>query len=155
MDPEEEKKLCSTTSEKEMKYELPDGNIVNLNAERYRVPEVLFDPMLMGKELPGIHASTYKCINACDVDLRRSLYANIILSGGTTMFPGIEGRLSKELKAMAPQKIDVKVIANPERRYVVWIGASIVAQLSRFSEMLIHKQEYDEIGPGVVHQKCF
>mmetsp|Transcript_68693 Transcript_68693/g.201081 ORF Transcript_68693/g.201081 Transcript_68693/m.201081 type:complete len:378 (+) Transcript_68693:55-1188(+) len=136
-------------------YELPDGNKVNLVTERFRVPEVMFDPMISGRELPGIHQATHKCIQACDIDLRRELYKNVVLSGGNTMFPGIDTRLAKELKALAPQKIDVKVVASPQRRYIVWMGASIVAQLSSFQKMLIWKSEYDEMGPNVVHAKCF
>mmetsp|Transcript_67144 Transcript_67144/g.148774 ORF Transcript_67144/g.148774 Transcript_67144/m.148774 type:complete len:383 (-) Transcript_67144:77-1225(-) len=136
-------------------YELPDGNKINLATERIRVPEVLFDPMICGRELMGIHQATSKCINSCDIDLRRDLYKNIVLSGGNTMFPGIGERLCKELKALAPQKVDVKVIASPQRRWIVWQGASIVAQLSSFQKMLIWKSEYDEVGSSVVHSKCF
>lgn len=136
-------------------YVLPDGNKVNLTTERFRVPEVMFDPMIAGRELPGMHQATFKCITSCDIDLRRDLFRNIVLSGGNTMFPGIDVRLTKELKALAPQKIDVKVVANPQRRYIVWMGASIVTQLSSFQKMLIWKSEYDELGPAIVHSKCF
>jgi len=136
-------------------YELPDGNKVNLTNERFRVPEVMFDPMTCGRELPGLHNSVYKCIQTCDIDLRKDLLKNIVLSGGNTMFDGIAERLTSEIKALAPQKIDVKVIASPQRRYIVWIGASIVSQLSSFQDMLIQKSEYDEIGPSIVHRKCF
>jgi len=139
----------------EKQFTLPDGNTVPLTTERFRVPEVLFDPLISGRELPGIHTATHKCIQSCDIDLRRELYKNIVLSGGTTMYPGIGERLTKELKALAPAKVDVKVVANPQRRYIVWIGASIVAQLSQFNKMLIWKSEYDEVGAGIVHQKCF
>jgi len=142
-------------SEFEKVYELPDGNKVKLTHERFRVPEVLFDPLMSGRELLGIHQATYTSIQKCDIDLRRDLFKNIVLSGGNTMFPGIDTRLTNELKALAPQKIDVKVVANPQRRYIVWMGASIVTQLSSFQKMLIWKSEYDEQGAGVVHQKCF
>lgn len=71
------------------------------------------------------------------------------------MFPGIAERLESELKALAPQKINVKVVANPHRRYIVWMGASILSQLSSFGSMLISKAEYDELGPAIVHSKCF
>eukprot|EP00747_Dinoflagellata_sp_TGD_P168347 gnl/TRDRNA2_/TRDRNA2_194525_c0_seq1.p1 gnl/TRDRNA2_/TRDRNA2_194525_c0~~gnl/TRDRNA2_/TRDRNA2_194525_c0_seq1.p1 ORF type:complete len:379 (-),score=99.22 gnl/TRDRNA2_/TRDRNA2_194525_c0_seq1:44-1180(-) len=135
-------------------YTLPDGNTVKLTTEQFRVPEVLFDPMISGRELPGIHQATYKCIQTCDIDLRRELFKSVVLSGGTTMFPGIADRLTKELKGLAPQKIDIKVNASPQRRYVVWMGASIVAELSSFQKMLIWKADYDEQGPGVVHSKC-
>ena len=71
------------------------------------------------------------------------------------MFPGMKERLEKELRALVPPKLDVKVIANPERRWVVFIGASIVAQLSSFPDMLVLKKEYDEVGADIVHRKCF
>jgi len=136
-------------------FDLPDGQKVNLLTERFRVPEVMFDPMIAGRELPGLHKSVYQCIQACEIDLRRDLFSNIVLSGGNTMFPGIAERLESELKALAPQKINVKVVANPHRRYIVWMGASILSQLSSFSSMLISKAEYDELGPAIVHSKCF
>ena len=99
---------------------------MNLVAERFKVPEVMLDIMLCGRVLPGVHQATHKCITSCEIDLRRDLYKDIVLSGGSTMFPGIGERLTKELKALAPQKIDVKVIANPQRRWIVWMVASIV-----------------------------
>ena len=89
----------------------------------------------------------------CDVDIRKDLYANTVLSGGTTMFPGIADRMQKEISALAPPKI--KIIAPPERKYSVWIGVSILASLSTFQQMWISKQEYDESGPSIVHRKCF
>lgn len=142
-------------SDFEKVYELPDGNKVKLTHERFRVPEVLFDPLMSGRELMGIHQATYTCVQKCDIDLRRDLFKNIVLSGGNTMFPNIEVRMTNEIKALAPQKIDVKVVANPQRRYIVWMGASIVTQLSSFQKMLIWKSEYDESGASIVHSKCF
>lgn len=151
----EMKKAKEEPMELEKIFELPDGNKINLVAERFRVPEVLFDPSICGRELMGIHQATFKCVQSCDIDLRRDLFKNIVLSGGNTLFPGIGERLTKEIKALAPQKIDVKVIASPQRRYLVWMGASVVANLSTFPKMLIWKADYDEVGPAVVHQKCF
>jgi actin-related protein len=156
LDYEEQLKLAKDTPmELEKVFDLPDGNKINLYAERFKVPEVLFDPAIAGRELMGIHEATFKCIQSCDIDLRRDLFKNIVLSGGNTLFPGIGERLTKELKALAPQKIDVKVAASPQRRYLVWQGASVVANLSTFHKMLIGKSEYDDIGPSIVHQKCF
>ncbi|CAE7805624.1 unnamed protein product [Symbiodinium sp. CCMP2456] len=127
-------------------YSLPDGQKVALGSERFRVPEVMFDPMIAGRELPGLHQSIYRCIQDCDIDLRKDLLKNIVLSGGNTMFPGIAERLESELKALAPQKINVKVVANPQRRYLVWMGASILTRLSSFQNLLITKAEYDSVG---------
>eukprot|EP01147_Barroeca_monosierra_P004598 gene4600-6781_t len=90
----------------------------------------------------------------CDVDIRKDLYANIILSGGNTLFPGIADRMKEEITALAPSTMKIKIIAPPERKYSVWIGGSIFASLSDFPQMLISKAEYDESGPSIVHHKC-
>jgi len=146
---------AETSSDLEKNYELPDGRLITIGAERFRCPEVLFQPSLLGKESSGIHQLMYDSIMDCDVDIRRDLYENTVLSGGTTMFPHIDARLRKELSALAPASIKVKVVAPPERKYSVWIGGSILSSLSTFQEMWITKDEYDESGPGIVHRKCF
>jgi len=91
--------------------------------------------------------------------LSHSLYVyvtnRIHQSGGTTMYPGISDRMQKEITALAPSSMKVKIIAPPERKYSVWIGGSILASLSTFQQMWISKQEYDESGPSIVHRKCF
>ena len=104
-------------------------------------------------ESPGVHETTYNSIMKCDVDIRKDLYANVVLSGGTTMYSGIADRMSKEITALAPASMKVKIIAPPERKYSVWIGGSILSSLSTFQQMWISKQEYDESGPSIVHRK--
>lgn len=122
-------------------------------------------------ESAGIHETTYNSIMKCDIDIRKDLYANTVLSGGTTMYPGIADRMQKEITALAPSTMKIKIIAPPERKYSVWIGGSILASLSTFQQvsyllvltltnfcsfqMWISKQEYDESGPSIVHRKCF
>ena len=91
----------------------------------------------------------------CDVDMRKDLYSNIVLSGGSTMFPGIDIRMQKEITNYAPPTMKIKVIAPPNRKYSTWIGGSILASLSSFQQMWISKAEYDESGPPIVHRKCF
>jgi actin beta/gamma 1 len=91
----------------------------------------------------------------CDIDIRKDLYANTVMSGGTSMFPGIADRMQKEITSMAPSTMKIKIIAPPERKYSVWIGGSILASLSTFQSMWISKQEYDESGPSIVHRQCF
>jgi actin len=154
-DYEAELSKAETSSDIEKNYELPDGQVITIGAERFRCPEVLFKPNLIGKESEGIHKLAYESIMKCDVDIRRDLYTNSVLSGGTTMFPGIDVRLTKEMTALAPASIKVKIVAPPERKYSVWIGGSILSSLSTFQEMWITKDEYDESGPGIVHRKCF
>ena len=91
----------------------------------------------------------------CDVDIRKDLYNNIVMSGGTTMYPGIPERLNKEVTQLAPSTMKIKVVAPAERKFLVWIGGSILSSLSTFQAMWISKAEYDESGPAIVHRKCF
>jgi hypothetical protein len=97
----------------------------------------------------------YNAIFKCDLDIRRDLYGNVVLSGGTTMFPGIADRMQKELTSLSPSSMKVKIVAPPERKYSVWIGGSILASLSTFQNLWVSKQEYDESGPGIVHRSQF
>ncbi|CEP01539.1 hypothetical protein PBRA_002145 [Plasmodiophora brassicae] len=143
------------SSEVERAYELPDGQVITVGNERFRAPEVLFQPSMIGNESEGIHQLAYQSIMKCDVDIRKDLYENIVMSGGSTMYDGLATRLQKEVAALAPSSMRVKVVAPPERKYSVWIGGSILSSLSTFQQMWVSKEEYDEAGPSIVHRKCF
>ncbi|ETN76030.1 Actin [Necator americanus] len=139
----------------EKNYELPDGQEITIGTERFRAPEALFQPHLLGKESSGVHENCYNSVMNCDIDIRKDLYMNIVLSGGTTMYPGITDRIKREIKLLAPSTVKVKIMAPPERKYSVWIGGSVLASLSTFQMMWITKDEYDEYGASIVHRKCF
>ncbi|KAE8153043.1 actin family [Aspergillus avenaceus] len=134
-------------------YELPDGQVIAVGSERMQVPEALFCPSMLGLDEASIQARMHNSITKCDEDLHEQLYGNIVLSGGNTLYPGMAERLQAEIARYAPPGMNIKVAAPPERKYLVWIGGSILASLSTFQNMWISKQEYDETGPAIVHRK--
>ena len=140
----------------EISYELPDGKVIAFGNERFRCPEVLFQPT-EGQtfEMKGIHMTLYLAINSADADMHRDLFANIVVCGGSTMFKSFGSRLKKELIPYAPPDTKIKVVAPPQRRYSSWIGGSLVSSLTAFQGMWVTRAEYDDAGPSIVHRKCF
>ena len=139
----------------ETPFELPDMSVVTVKSQRFRCPEALFKPHLLGLgDADGYPALVAKSIGKCDIDVRKELFENIVLSGGTTMFPGLAERLQRELATAHRAGAQARVIAPPERKYSVWIGGSILSSLTTFQSSWVQKSEYDENGVNIVHQKC-
>ncbi len=152
LDPQKELQLADKVSGMEKSYVMPDGDTITVGQERFMAPELFFNPGAMGSEDNSIHELIASAISDCDVDIRPHLYSNIVLSGGSTMFPGLKERLHKELTAMVPPGVEIKIVAPPERRYSVWIGGSILASLKTFSKMWVTRKEYNDAGPKSVYR---
>ncbi|VFQ86681.1 unnamed protein product [Cuscuta campestris] len=150
-------------------YELPDGQTIEIGADRFKIPDILFNPSLVqtipGMEsfsetagsLRGLPQMVIESINKCDVDIRRELYSSILLAGGTASMQQLKERLEKDLLEDSPQAARVKVLASgnaTERRFSVWIGGSILASLGSFQQMWFSKSEYEEHGASYVQRKC-
>ncbi|KAK3095996.1 hypothetical protein FSP39_021825, partial [Pinctada imbricata] len=136
-------------------YTLPDGSTIEIGPARFRAPELLFRPDLIGEEFEGIHEVLSYSIRKSDMDLRRMLYSNIVLSGGSTLFRRFGDRLLSELKKLAPKDIKIRISAPQERLYSTWIGGSILASLDTFKKMWVSKREYSEEGMKAIHRKTF
>lgn len=139
LDPRKEEKEIEQgiwkVEKKDIDYTLPDGRRIRLGAERFRAPEILFEPELVGSEYQGVHQMVVDAINRTDLDLRKNLYANIVLSGGTTLTKGFGDRLLHEVQRLAVKDMRIKIFAPPERKYSTWIGGSILAGLSTFRKV--------------------
>lgn len=151
---EQEEQAIANAANTELSYELADGRVFVTGNARVRCTETLFQPSLLGLESAGIHELIRDAIMKCDANIRSTMFGNVILAGGNTMFRGIETRLSNELAALAPAETRIKIVAPPERKYSTWIGGSILGSLSSFPNMCISKAEYDEFGSAIVLRKC-
>lgn len=146
---------ATSSSELDQAYTLPDRSQITVKGTvRMQVPELVFKPELNGKSCASIQQLTWNSISGSDVDVRRDLLKNVIMSGGTTMYEGIADRLKFELTQLAPPSSEIRIVAAPDRKYAVWKGASTLASLSTFAASWISKEEYEEHGAAIVHRKC-
>lgn len=142
-------------AEPEAPYVLPDGNTINVGSEKFRAPEVLFNPSLIGQEYVGIHECLLDSIARCDMDIRRNLFSSIYLAGGSTMLEGFGDRLLSETRKLAPRDTKIKIWAPDQRILSTWIGGSILASLATFKKMWITRKEYDEVGKNIIYRKTY
>ncbi|CAK0854962.1 unnamed protein product [Prorocentrum cordatum] len=147
-----EMQAATEVGDEEKAYELPGGSIITVGSERARCPEVLFQSSFTGREASGNHNTPFQSIMKCDVDIRRDLHANALPSGGITLFAGIGERMNKELSALAPSTMRIKIAAPPERKYPMWIGGTIPLTQSASQQEWATRGEYDESGPTIVHR---
>ncbi|GAB2231216.1 hypothetical protein Droror1_Dr00027505 [Drosera rotundifolia] len=150
-------------------YELPDGQTIEIGADRFKIPDIMFNSSLaltipgmesfaeLAPSVRGLPQMVLESIKKCDFDIRRELFSSILLSGGTASMQQLKERLEKDLIEESPQAARVKVLASgnaTERRFSVWIGGSILASLGSFQQMWFSKAEYEENGPTHVQRKC-
>ena len=148
------------------RYTLPDGRVIKVGAERFEAPEALFNPSLIGVESAGLGEMLFNVINSCDMDVRPDLYKHIVLSGGSTMYPGLPSRLEKEmkkhyLKHVAKgdreilKKLKLRIEDPPRRKHMVFLGGSVLADIMKEKEAFwMTRAEYQESGMKVL-EKCF
>ncbi|KAJ1810102.1 NuA4 histone acetyltransferase subunit [Coemansia sp. RSA 2599] len=146
-------------------FEFPDGFNMSAGSLRYALPEILFNPgqfmvsrpkSLGDASLVGVHEIALKSVLSSDVDLRPQLLGNVILAGGSTLFPGFVDRMSVMLQNASPGS-RIKMFApstNTERKVTAWLGGSILASLGTFHQLWISRAEYEEHGAAIVDKKC-
>lgn len=166
-DLELEKRLAQETTVLVETYNLPDGRVIRVGGERFQAPEVLFEPHLIDIEGPGMGEMLFECINKADVDTRTEFYNHIVLSGGSTMYPGLPSRLEKEIKKLYGQRVakgnkdsiakfKCRIEDPPRRKHMVFLGGAVLAEIMKDKDHFwINQQEYKEQGPDQVLKKCF
>ncbi|KAJ3289694.1 Actin-like 6A [Borealophlyctis nickersoniae] len=143
-------------------FEFPDGYNNSFGLERFKIPEVLFNPSLIlndskkpedptAPQPQSIQQLVQTAVNSCDIDIRSQLYGSVVLTGANTLIQGFADRVSYELHQVAPG-VKIKLQAaggSAERRFGPWIGGSILASLGTFHQLWVSKKEYEEVGSSV------
>jgi len=169
-DLELEKRLALETTVLVRSYTLPDGRIIRVGGERFEAPEVLFQPHLIDVEGGvgggGMADQLFDSINKADVDTRPEFYNHIVLSGGSTMYPGLPSRLEKEIKKLYLNKVlkgntaqlakfKCRIEDPPRRKHMVFLGGAVLAEIMKDKDHFwMNKSEYEEKGEEVL-RKCF
>ena len=146
------KKEGSSVDEAKTTYQLPDGQVVDISSERYSAPEILFNPTLIGSEEMGVADTLVSSIMKSDLDLRPTLFTQVVLAGGSTCTPGFGDRLLAEVRSRAPTHTRIRISAPPERIDSAWAGGSILASLATFKNMWVTRSEYEEYGSSILHR---
>jgi centractin len=131
-------------------YILPDGTTMKISSEKFKAPEILFSPDKIGLEYPGVHEMVVNAIKQCDIDLRKTLYNNIIAAGGSTLTIGFSDRLHKSISKLVSKDMKVTLIAPNNRLHSCWIGGATVSSLKAFSRMWVSKKDYEEEGARIL-----
>jgi len=165
-DLELEKRLALETTVLVKKYKLPDGRVIKVGAERFEAPECMFQPFLIDNQQQGLGEMVFDTINKADIDTRAEFYNHVVLSGGSTMYPGLPSRLEKEIRELYLKKVlkndkeqwkkfKCRIEDPPRRKHMVFLGGAVLAEIMKDkSAFWMNKSEYDEQGVRVL-RKCF
>jgi actin-related protein 2 len=161
----QERALAQETTCLMENYTLPDGKVIKIGRERFEAPEALFNPHLIDSEKSGMADMVFEMIQDADIDTRSEYYKHIVLSGGSSMYPGLPSRLEKDIKdrylrevlkgnADRMKKFKIKIEDPPRRKHMVFLGGSVLADIMKDrEEFWMTKREYDEGGMRAVLSK--
>jgi len=165
-DLELERRLALETTVLIEPYELPDGRIIKVGPERFEATEALFDTSRVERDQAGLSDLIFQTIQSADIDIRAQLYNHIVLSGGSSMYPGLPSRLEKDIKQLYLEKVlkgnkeglakfRVRIEDPPRRKHMVFLGGAVLAEIMKDKDHFwMNKSEYDETGLAVL-RKCF
>ena len=157
-----EQKLAQETTFLVENYTLPDGRVIKVGGERFEASEALFQPHLINVEGQGIAELLFTSIQAAEMDIRPDLYKHIVLSGGSTMYPGLPSRLEREIKQLYLERVlkgdtdrlskfKIRIEDPPRRKDMVFIGGAVLADVMKDREdFWMSKADYQEIGIDVL-----
>merc|ERR1712060_155039 len=163
-DYERDTRLARETTYLERGYSLPDGRVIKIGEERFMAPEVLFRPELVEVDGAGISEQVFNCVQENEIDNRMTMYQHIVLSGGSSMYPGLPSRLEKDIKALYLQrilqgksdglkKLRLRIEDPPRRRHMVFLGGAVLADIMKDKpNFWLSRGEWAEDGPRALRK---
>mmetsp|Transcript_34742 Transcript_34742/g.56269 ORF Transcript_34742/g.56269 Transcript_34742/m.56269 type:complete len:358 (+) Transcript_34742:244-1317(+) len=160
-----DKKLALETTALVKPYITSDGRTVKLGRERFEAAEALFRPQVIDMEGPGIAEAIFNCIQSADIDTRPKLYQHIVLSGGSSMYPGLPSRLEKEVRLLHTQKIlggdeskaakfKIRIDDPPRRKHMVFLGGAVLGDLMKDRpDFWVTREDFEEGGVELAMKK--
>ncbi|MEQ2275805.1 Actin- protein 2-B, partial [Xenotaenia resolanae] len=145
-------------------FYLPDGRVIKVGGERFEAPEALFQPHLINVEGVGVAELLFNTIQAADIDTRAEFYKHIVLSGGSTMYPGLPSRLERELKQLYLERVlkgdvdklskfKIRIEDPPRRKHMVFLGGAVLADIMKDKDNFwLTREEYQEKGVRVLEK---
>jgi len=164
-DIEQEQKLALETTVLVESYTLPDGRIIKVGGERFEAPEALFQPHLINVEGVGVAELLFNTIQQADIDTRPEFYKHIVLSGGSTMYPGLPSRLEREIKQLYLERVlkgntaslakfKIRIEDPPRRKHMVFLGGAVLGDIMKDKDSFwMTRQEYQERGLSHIMEK--
>jgi len=165
LDYEKERKLALETTALMRKYKLPDGTVIKVGRERFEASEAMFRPQLAGIHGDGVANMIFKAIMSAETDLRLDFFKHIVLSGGSTMYPGLPTRCEKDIKERYLKdvlkgnkkrlhKFRLGIEDPPRRKNMVFLGASVLGDIMKErADFWLDKEEYEELGPSAACER--
>ena len=135
-------------------HEIAEDTTIPIGKERFRCPELLFQPKLNNHDCYGIVDLIYESVMRADTGMRESLLENVVVTGGSTMFIGFKDRLTQELQNLFPSA-DLNICVGPRGANSVWVGGSILGSLELFEQMVVTREEYQESGGEAVRRRFY
>jgi len=157
-----DRRIANETTTYVVPYTLPDGRVIRISGERFEAAEVLFQPQQLGIEGKGLSELVFDTVMRADINLRRDFFNAVVVSGGTTMFPGLSTRIYNDLRNFILERIlkgakkqldtyKVSVEDPPNRRFLVYLGGTVLANLSKGkTNQWAQREEYRESGPDAI-----
>ncbi|CAE7562445.1 unnamed protein product [Symbiodinium natans] len=141
----------------QQEYKLPDGKVLDWEQGLLsQCAEALFQPgqhLKLDEEAEGIHKMAASSVLGCGLDIQKSLANNVVLSGGSTLFPGMCQRVQEELQRLLPSAVKAKVTRVSKPTYAAFMGGSILASMSDLQKTFMTRGEYLEYGASFIHNK--